>query len=245
MKERRFFSKIWRINALLILGAGTVIVLGLLASLGLVVFESTRTRQVSNIVNVSGDDISEITASLSSFEDLPGTDVLRAPLTVEQSYDFRSSAKKSASIQNYLFFDPTTRSTYWLQEDSQGLILSNSYLPEQPPNALYNEQPETPPLAVIYTVVEQDTNDDGFLSSNDTPSLAISDVEGTRFAVILEAIDRLYGTTINDANNALILYTLADQLKVAEIDLTTYQVINQTDLNDLGALEELNIATPE
>ena len=230
MNSRKLFSSIWRINAIVILFAG-ILAIGVLAVvMWFFVKDATRTRHVNNVASVAGEVIDKSKAEIGDFTRIDGIKVLRASLSVKQEYAFSSGSKEANSIRNYLFFDPTQKSTYWLKNNSDGLILSTHNLPEHD----YRDKDKTT-IAFIYVLVEKDTNNDGKLTENDLKDIAISEANGERFKVVINDVDRLNGVSLLENGHALILYSAAYSLKVADVDLQSQKLVSNVEMKTINA----------
>jgi hypothetical protein len=119
--SRRFFATVWRINAIALLLTAILGCCVLLFATWLIYQEATRTRHVSNVVDVADEQLDRSKAQLGTFESIAGSSVLRAPLRLEQEYGFRSGSKGTTSVQNYLFYDPPSAKAYWLVPGYKGL----------------------------------------------------------------------------------------------------------------------------
>ena len=197
MTSRRVFAVIWRVNAVLILLTAVLACAVLSFGAWQIYRDATRTRRVSAVVNIAEDRIDRSRLQLGSFQKIEGSGVLRAPLQIEQQYAFGSGSKETISTQNYLFYDPASRSSHWLLPGNQGLFLSLRELPERG-----DSRPGRPIVAVVYELVEADTT--------------------TR---VLTGVEEINGVILTADARILVLYTSASTLKAAEIDVGTYKVI--------------------
>lgn len=160
MTNRRFFAMVWRVNAVAIL-LTTILACGVLLFVSWQIYkDATRTRQVSNVVNVADAQLDRSKAQLDTFEKVAGSVVLRAPLRLEQEYGSSSGSKGTSSVQNYLFYDPSSAIAYWLVPGYKGLFLSTHELPEQE-----YVKPEKPVVAVVYELVDSDSTGDKRLTA--------------------------------------------------------------------------------
>ena len=220
MTGRRFFAVVWRVNAVLIL-LTTVLACAVLAFAAREIFkEAIRARQATGVVNVAEEQVDRSRAELGKFEIVRGTRLLRAPLQIEQTYGFSSGSKEATSVQNYLFYDPSDGSSHWLLPGNKGLFLSEHELPERE-----YSKPEPPLIAVVYELVEVDTNGDKKLTASDAKAVAVSDPSGSRFTRRLTGVEEVHGTTLTTNGNILILYTAASTLKAAEIDVGSLKIV--------------------
>lgn len=213
MQTRKLFAQIWRINAIIILLVG-LISGAVLSVVGYMLFkDATRTRHVDNVANTALGDVRESTAELGSFGEIPGSAVLRAPLTVRQTYALGSGSKEAGSTRNYLYFEPSTRSAYWLRPSMDGVILSSVPLP----SAEYGEKK---PNAVVYVhvTVDMDTNGDDRITDTDTKRIAISAPNGKGYRVLVPKADRLNEATLLTSGRLLVLYSTGAKLAAVELN---------------------------
>jgi hypothetical protein len=229
MTSRRFFATVWRVNAIAILVTAVLACAVLAFAAWQIYKETVRTRHATGVVNVSNEEIDHSRLELGSFDDVAGTEVLRAPLQIEQSYGFGSGSKETSSVQNYLFYDPSDGSSHWLRPGNKGLFLSTRELPERK----YSE-PEKPVVAIVYELVEADTNGDRRLTESDDKTIAISDPIGSFFTTIIGGVEELNGTTLAKNGRVVVLYTANSTLKVAEIDVDTHKVIRDAPVRTIA-----------
>ena len=225
MKFNRFFRYVWRVNALVIFGAG-LLSIAVLAYAALSIYrQHTSQTQVSDVVvsePIQGTEVSN-RSLIGDFSKIEGSAVVKAPVYLSQEYQYRYGSKEASSIQNYIFYDPAAKSFTLLRSTNQGLILSST-----PLNIL---NPEVTPIADLYVVVERDTNNDQKITERDQKSLAIADASGKRFKMVLPNMDDFKGTSGIKDNRVSVFYTIANQLKAAEIDLRSQEIISTTTMD--------------
>ena len=119
MTSRRFFATVWRANAIMILFTAVLACAVLSFGAWQIYREATRTRQATGVLNVAEEQIDRSKVELGRFEAITGTDVLRAPLQLEQVYGFSSCSKEATSVQNYLFYDSADGSTHWWYREAK------------------------------------------------------------------------------------------------------------------------------
>lgn len=227
MKASQIFKYIWRINAVIILLVSLLASVSLAASALYLLLQATRTREVSNVVNVSNDNSVKAKTSIGLFDKVLGTEIIKAPLYTIQEYDYQAGAKESSSIQNYIFYDPTQKTSSWLRSKNYGLLLSMIALPENNNNV---EEKQTSTIAYIYLVVDKDTNNDQRINEKDQKQIAISDASGSRFKILIEGVDSYNGSSAIKNNRISLLYLSGKKLKAAEIDLRSQEIISNTEL---------------
>ncbi len=70
MNSRRFFARVWRINALVIVFAGVVGVVLVVLATSMAWSELTQTHEASGVTSVAGEEIDDQKIRLSDFEEL-------------------------------------------------------------------------------------------------------------------------------------------------------------------------------
>jgi hypothetical protein len=229
MNTQKIFALLWRINAIVILIVGLLGIAGLVMVLVLIYEESLEDRRVPDVLTVG--DGAESRTWLGSFSAVAGSVVLRAELNIEQEYEIASGSKESYSTQNYLFFDTSTDSSYWLLPSFKGIILSTTDVTDEEDRAA-----ESAVKAVVYEIVEGDSNADGQLTGSDVRQIAISDAAGTRFTRALNDVETLNGVHLlpgAGATQMLIMYTSAGATRAARIDVASGGVLRDVPLKPL------------
>ena len=229
MSSRRFFVIVWRANAILILVTALLACAVLTYAAWQIYREATRTRQATGVMNVADEQIDRSKLQLGAFEGIAGTDVLWAPLQLQQVYGFSSGSKEAMSVQNYLFYNSADGTSRWLVPGNKGLFLSARELPERE-----YTKPEKAVVAVVYELVEADTTGDGKLTANDAKTVALSDPIGSRFTRVLTMVEEINWTTLTKNGRVLVLYTAASVLKAAEIDVESHRTVRDAPLQAIA-----------
>ena len=127
--ESGFFKYVWRFNALAIAGAATVcILLGIYGGVTLYK-EETRSRRVTNVVNVGEHENVSEEFSLGSPTIVAGTPYVRIPLYRGQSYSASYYSKRSElNAVNFLFLNVSTNESRWLFERAGQLVVDSRVL---------------------------------------------------------------------------------------------------------------------
>ena len=214
----RFFDYVWRFNALAIAAAAILcLLLGLYA--GVSIFkQETRTRRVTNVVNIGDKDKISEEFTLGTPSIIAGTQYVRAPLYRGQSYSGSTASYYSKSseqnVVNYLFLNSSTNESWWLFENAGQLLISSQVLSNKLKKTIPDEQNAA--IAILYTVVERDSNGDNRLTDKDAVSLAASDVDGTKYRKLIEGIERLYSVQQIADDKVMVLYQ-KDQTTLSEL----------------------------
>lgn len=237
MKSRRIFHYIWRINAVIILMAGILATISLSASALYVLLQATRTREVDSVINVAKNEQVKTKTEIGTFTPIAGSEILQAPLYLIQDYDYRAGSKESSSIQNYKFFDPNQKRSYWLRPKSEGLFLSAIALSASGTSIINNpivintEEKQVPVVAFLYVLVDKDTNNDQRINDSDQKQIGISNAAGTSFKVLVDQVDRFNGYSAIKNNRLSVLYTSSSKLKAIEIDLRSQEIVSNSEFS--------------
>jgi len=201
-----------------------------------VIYEKAPKKEVSSVK----PDSSEI-----AIADLPiqmeGTKYLIHPIgdyriyegNSRMSYGSTNTDKGSFSVSNYNRFELTG----FLQNlkfqhidstdirpltDKQVLIESATFL-----NTVAEKAKQQ---LLVYTLVDQDTNQDGALNSSDIKSLYISKIDGSRFMKLSADFQELIDGNLMDAKKRLYFRTIEDTNKNGQFDKDDVVHYNYVDL---------------
>ncbi len=213
MRSRRAFSIIWRINAVVILLAGSAATIALVALLVSLVLDAAPSRRTETVADTAAaPDAAPLNARIGGFESMAGTTVLRAPLNVDEGGKY-SSHGGADNTRNYLFLDTETKNAHWLLPNNEVEIFSARDLPEP-------ERDAQPPLRVIvYQVLAHDGNQDGRIDHDDRLTLAISDPSGRGYRELVAAVDTVNAMWLADPDHLAVLYSVGAKLYSLEADL--------------------------
>lgn len=213
MQTRRFFTLLWRVNALIILVVG-LLATALLAAAGyLLLKDATRTRHVDDIASTALGDVRDSRAELGAFGPILGGPLLRAPLTVQQTYALGSGSKEAGSVRNYLYVDPSRRSAHWLLPSMDSVILSSEALPSSEYGSKTREA-----VAYVHVTVSFDSSGDERLSASDAQQIAVSAPDGKGYRLLADKADRLLDARLLDSGRLFILYAKGKKLTAIELD---------------------------
>mgnify|MGYP000954309856 CR=1 FL=1 len=214
MQTRRLFARIWRINAIVILLAG-VIGTVVLSLVGYLLFrDGTRVRQVDNVANIALGEVRESAADLGVFSTIAGSSVLRAPLTVRQTYAIGSVSEEAGPTRNYLYLDPSSRAAHWLRPTMSGVILSSIPIPASE----FGEQ-ELKAVVFVHVTVDRDSNGDDRLTESDSKQIAVSAPDGTGYRVLVAEAEKLNAATLISPTRLLVVYSTGTKLSAVEADV--------------------------
>lgn len=229
----RFFSLVWRANALVILAAGLAglaLVTIILVQLGRGFLEP---RRVQGIVNLEDEEVESETFQFGHFESITGSGFLSAPLYTQQGYPLGSISKSSQSSRNYLFYNPTSGAAHWLLPDNEGLVEWRS---EFPPSR-YKEEPE-PVRGVLWQVIASDTNGDRKLTRNDLSVVFISGPSGRPLRELISGVQQLHGANQFSADRVSIMFLKDNRLRAAIVSLTDLSLVSNAEVSALPSRTE-------
>ncbi len=192
-----------------------------------------RPISVSDTVNVDDGKSIKAKTQIGDFEQIKGTEVLRAALSLRQEFDSSYGSKETSSIQNYVFFDSAKKVSYWLKPKNEGLILSEIALSKNEEDQEANKFKPTQitPTAFIYLIADKDTNNDKRISWEDRKQIAISNSSGLGFKVLIDQIDRFNGYSVVKNNRVFLFYQLENKIKVVEVDLRSQEIIGNSEFS--------------
>jgi hypothetical protein len=205
--EPKFFKYVWRYNALAIAGVASLLGLLALSMVYDLVRSMTRDREVSNVVAVEESPeapsaVHEV-FRLGSPASIAGTAFMQAPLFREQYQDRSYYSKGSTgNIANYMFLNTIANQSSWLMKDAGQLFLSNWTLTERIPS---HSAGAGNAVAMVYQLVDKDTNADGVLTETDAATIATSGTDGTGFRKITEGLTTVHSVE-QIANDRLLIF---------------------------------------
>lgn len=227
MKPNRIFRWVWRINALLILAGGITIVSVLAVAFYPNVKDYFMRRPIyhaGDMVNVEDVDIdSEWT--LGGFQQIRNTSFLISPVYSKQEYSVGSigSGKSASATRNYLVLNSTDKSTKWVASTNKYLFLSNSEIHESTDAA-------SKVIGLRFSVVQEDSNNDGRLTGEDVACLAISDLDGSNFTPVVTGINAFLGEQQPEPDILLVFYRSGGKNYLAEVKISAKKVIETKEL---------------
>jgi len=230
MDENRFFKFVWRFNGIVLMVAA-VLVIGVLSIAGgyNIFRDSTREKEVRNIVNVTDETDSDEKWKLGYLKDVVGTPYLMIPLHSDQSYAHSYYSKSSYSTRNYLFINSDTNHKRWLLDTNEYLIMNDEMLSVEKYDAK-----DSKVRAILYHMVKEDTNDDNRLTHDDLSVVAFSKPDGTEFREVLSDLDVFIGHRVLDQNSTLLIYQKKGKGYSATLSLENLVLSTATELPKVG-----------
>jgi hypothetical protein len=189
-----------------------------LVALYMVFAEMTRNRDVYQSIRTDPAPVITDVIRLGSPERVTGTDFIAYPAMREQTSRGASYFTKDSkgNVINRYFVNRTTGAGQWLFSGNQNLILSSQWLLAGEPADNYNDKLQT--SAAIYVVVEKDTNKDLVLNAKDTSSVAISNFDGTGYAVLVDDVQSIQQIS---ATMLIVSYTKQEKQNLEAFNFST------------------------
>ncbi|PDT88871.1 hypothetical protein CO669_17190 [Bradyrhizobium sp. Y36] len=230
-KANRFFRSVWRFNAIVLAGA-LVVFIFLAASLAWSLFgETTRTRRVTNVVNVGEQEKVSEEFSLGTPYVLVGTPYVRVALVRGQAYAGSYSLKRSEqNTVNYLFMNASNGEVRWLFDRANQLIIEGQVVFDK---AKITDNSRSV-VGLLYVIVDRDTNGDNRLTERDAVSVATSDLDGTNYRKLIEGIEQLYSVHQITDDKVLVLYQKDKQSFSQLYSLPSMQPLKQAIIPKVG-----------
>jgi len=123
-------------------------------------------------------------------------------------------SKEADSVRNYLFVDAKSRSSYWLLPTMDKLILRDHDLPETEYGAK-----RLPVRAVVYTIVDTDSDKDGRLTDRDRKTVGITGPDGTDLRRVAEDVEEVHFADLSTPSVVTVVYSKGGKLMVTDVAL--------------------------
>jgi hypothetical protein len=189
----------------------------------------------------NGKEVPRPDKELGSFEEVPGTGYLVAPIQHahdgaggrSSSWNLSSSSYKSGDyprIHNYVFLELGTEKFQRLLHSNAWRILSMTGFPKPSPRS--SDPPAT--SCFLYEIVKADTDGDGVLSSKDRITVALSNATGRTYTELITDVEEVHTKVMSDPSTLLVIYRSQDRSYIARVDLKSIRVVNTTELPSFG-----------
>lgn len=231
-ENNRFFKLVWRVNALVI--CIVALLAGLLSLYGLysVLKDQTRDRQVSDLLIVNPEQPVQEEVILGFPRAIAGTSGVRIPLYREQKTEVRYYSKSSNdNIVNELFVDSITGQGTWLFKGTGRIVLNSADIMQK----LKTDAPLV--TAILYTLVDKDSDANGRLTSGDQISVGFSNPQGTSYTPLLDQIEKLFALEQVSDDRLLLLYVKNGESRMATYSLPGFSIVNDKAVPTLEAQE--------
>lgn len=222
--KKGLFRLVWRFNAIAIAAVSAIaLFFGSYAAFQLArdLLRPYRAQGVVRVGDTGGSRKPAPASTLhtSHFLHIRGTPILWSSINAQQTYEFRYSSKEASSTRNVLFYDMTSGESRRLLPDHEHLVTDRREL-----RSAEDNQGEAP-KALLFALVEDDTNQDGVLSSQDTATVALSRTDGSDLVRVAGARGFLHGATITpDGSQVVLMVENAGAIQAIHVDLATFGV---------------------
>lgn len=220
MRTTRLFKNIWRVNAVVILGAGVVALLVGGIAAYYMLREVTRERAVDAVVNTETGQYIDQSTTLGTPQEIAGHPWLLVPLESDQHYDQAYFSKDTTAVRNYAFVSRSLE-TRWLYSHSRFLIVDATRLPRED----YEGEANATSL-VSFEVVQQDTDGDRRLTPEDLSSLVFTRPDGTGVTTILENVSEVVSEELM-GEEILVIYQDRDGYAAATFSLKDFSPVKR------------------
>jgi hypothetical protein len=224
MENSQFFKQVWRINGVIIMVAGLLAIGVLMFATYQIFKETVRERGVSGIVNIEASAEVKEKWQLGYLSSIQGTPFVMIPLSSDQQYSQSYYDKSASSIRNYLFINKHENQQHWLLSDNEHLIMKADVLSESTSSG------QEAGLAILFTVITSDTNNDDRLTAKDLKTVAISQPGGQAYREVLQGIDRVVGYSLTGKESLMVVYQRGDIGYTVTINLADFSVSTETAL---------------
>jgi hypothetical protein len=218
-----FFTWIWRINGLLILGLSSI---GFVAACAMIfdigVFSSQH-RTDDEVKSIAGTDLSAENLRIGEFREIRGTTFLYARLAAPTQYIGSGSSDAGVGeARNLLFFDTTTKAAHWLLPSNNQRILGFSFITDTP-RSDDCEYRRNERCAVQAILVELDPTTERDETSSAKRTVAVASSDGRNLTTVASNVDALLGHHLVARNSLIAFYSASGAVKVLEIDPVSHE----------------------
>lgn len=244
MKVDKIFRWVWRINGLLIL-LGSLFIVGTL----LIEFSNRSSRYDPEpvVTGIADDPEGSERWVLGRSDSVRGSDYMVIPLVSEKG-DFDYKARGSSGqydmfsggggyretySKNLLFVNIQTDEMNWLFEGVDQFITSIDRLPRT--SRYLTDDAEDKTRYIFYSVVNQDTNGDGKVNTEDDSSLAYTTFSGSGYQVLLSGYERVLSKTLDDSDQLSIIYQVSGIGYLAKYTLSPFELVSNTELPGIAS----------
>jgi hypothetical protein len=235
MDENKFFKFVWRFN-------GIIIMVALVATFGVVCYNigkelfSNRAPQI--IKNVAEDPLGQEKWRLGYPQQIEGTTYIYIPLVSELEYakpqeiSFNKGLHSyggsgdvySSPTKNILFINSVKNQMKWLFLANNQLITEVRLLSKSQDYGKRNIE------AIMYQVVQKDTNGDKKLTVDDANVIAFSMPDGSRYKEVISGADRLIDVMLAENKSVFIMYQTQGVGYSATLRLSDMSTIGRSEL---------------
>ena len=222
MEEKNtFFKFIWRLNSLVILAVGAVGLVVLLYGAYQLFKEKTSNRSVSSVVNIEEKPSVNEYYKLEHNSRVFNSKFIAIPLVSVQNYEQSYYSKNARSIKNYLFTNISTSESTWLFDTNKNLILDFFTISKKQFDLKAKDV-----KALMYKIVNKDTNNDNRLTYKDSFNLGFSSIDGKIYKELLTNLQELSTWQFVNDEKIIVLYQKDNTIFSSNIDLKKLKVID-------------------
>lgn len=146
----------------------------------------------------------------------------------DQSFDRAYFSKSSNSNRNYLFIDTETSEKRWLFNHTNYLIESSDKLRFGDFNS------DKPVIAILYQLVQLDSNQDKRLSASDLSIVAVTNPDGSGYKELINEVDRVVDHTLLNQTELFLIYQKAGIYYSTILNLESFEMSKTEKLPKLG-----------
>jgi len=217
MKTTVLFRNIWRVNAVIIFGAGVLALILVMIAGYYAIKDITRDRSVRRVVNTDIQQSIEQSFELSDPHQVAGHPWLLVPLESDQHYDQGHFSKDASAARNYAFVSGSLERR-WLYPHSRFLILDATELP--------GDSESNVTALVSFEVVQQDTDGDKRLTPEDSSSLVFTRPDGTGVTTVVESLSNVVSQNVL-GEEILVIYQDRDGYAAATFLLKDFSPVKR------------------
>ncbi len=177
---------------------------------------------------------------LQPFESIAGTPYLVANISQgnwkgSRQISSGSSYKRGAGdISNLVFLDSASLESHRLFETNEYTVFEAKQYP------LSNQEPKGKKknkkiARFVYQILKQDTNEDGYLGSDDHRTIGLSDAFGKQYVEVLTGISQLLNLKHLSSDRMLAVYVKNGAKTASIIDLKQRTVVKTAAIANLGS----------
>jgi len=225
MIENAFFRYVNRFNSVALM----IVLLGALFGLAYLAMRSSNweDRRAVKVEN-SSDKEGSIKLLLGNIEEVDGSEASYVVLREKDGGSSFGSGSEYGANRNVLFFPNREMKPVWLFENNQQLIERISVLKVGGYNSKH------PVAAFLYEVINQDTNNNSKLDSDDKLMVGFSRPDGSGYVGKSEPIDSLIDHFVSaDGSEVALMYQVDGKVYVDRISLEDFSSKSKIEITQL------------